>query len=292
MVAAFPLLNTVERKILSMSVDEHIQLVEPTVQFLSATRGLSALLERAGRVCYQSEPNGNPDKFLKRIIASGHESVIEHGSVSFLITTDRAIGNEIVRHRIAAYSQESTRFCSYSEVGRFHGISVVMPATVNPANRWIFIKGFEAAQYYYQAALNAGESAQNARALLPLGLKTQIAVTYNLREWRHFLRMRLARDAHPDVRVIAKALGAALLARYWWAFEDKLSLMQSIPQELWVSNGCKRCIDSNELDLVRTGTPSKLLLPKSPKDRKTNAKAPFIYLPVTYAPSSVISENQ
>jgi thymidylate synthase (FAD) len=103
-------------------------------------------------------------------------------------------------------SQESTRFVNYSENGRMGGIQVIIPSTIKPENRRIFIEGYEAAQRFYQMALDAGEPPQNARALLPTGTKTELVMTCNLREWRHFIAMRNAKDAHPDIRLLASSV--------------------------------------------------------------------------------------
>ena len=180
-----------------------LRVVEPWAKLISHTPAPAELVEAAGRTCYKSEPKGAPEAFVKMILGRKHHSVLEHASASFRFVTDRGISHEIVRHRIASYSQESTRFVNYSENGRMGGIQVIVPSTVRPENRAIFIKGFEAAQHFYQAALDAGEPPQNARALLPTGTKTELVMTCNLREWRHFIAMRNAPDAHPDIRLLA-----------------------------------------------------------------------------------------
>lgn len=254
---------------------QHIDCVNPSVQFLTTTSGAMQLIEKAGRTCYASEPKGDPDAFVSRIVKSKHESVLEHACLSVAVTTDRGVTHELVRHRPgAAYSQESTRFCCYNEIGRFTGISVLIPSTVKPQNRHIFVEGFMAAQHYYQLALDAGESAQNARALLPNGLRTTIVVTYNLREWRHFLAMRAARDAHPDIQLVAKACGAMLLARYWPAFEDRYDLIKSVPANLVTHTSLNT--GGSKFACVPTGPAAPLVLPVKANDRKTNARKPFI----------------
>ena len=145
-------------------------------------------IERYGRVCYKSEDKITADsarRFIRRIIDSGHESVIEHEKVTIRVICDRGVTHEIVRHRIASYSQESTRYCDYHKSGE---ISVIYPLFLkkNPRNighgkrRWsparIFTTGF---------ALWV-RLRREARSVLPNSLKTEIVITYNLREWRHF----------------------------------------------------------------------------------------------------------
>lgn len=185
-----------------------------------------AHLTMCGNICYKSK-SPNPEKFVKKLIADGHESVLEHISVTAHVITDRAIGNEIVRHRLAAYSQESTRFCNYGSE-RFDGhISFIQPDAMRInlvgesgfaeaiANRhsevlsqdemiWLWACG-EAEKRYY-ALIKEGWTAQNARDVLPLDLKTEIMMTYNLREWRHFFNLRAIGTTgtpHPKMRKLA-----------------------------------------------------------------------------------------
>lgn len=187
-------------------INNALRVVEPWARLIAHTPAPAELVESAGRTCYKSEPKGNPDAFVKMILGRKHHSVLEHASASFRFVTDRGISHEIVRHRIASYSQESTRFVNYSADGRMGGIQVIVPSTVKPENRHIFLKGYAAAQEFYQMALDAGEPPQNARALLPTGTKTELVMTCNLREWRHFIALRGAPDAHPDIRLLATSV--------------------------------------------------------------------------------------
>ncbi|HZK42995.1 MAG TPA: FAD-dependent thymidylate synthase [Syntrophomonadaceae bacterium] len=164
-------------------------------------------LERYARICYKSEdkmteePN---DKFLKSIISRGHESVIEHEKITVMFILDRGITHELVRHRIGSYSQESTRYCNYSQDKFGHEITVIEP---------YYLKGHVAYDDWYQACkvaektyftmLEKGCSPQEARAILPTCLKTEIAVTFNMREWRHFFELRCSPAAHPQMREVA-----------------------------------------------------------------------------------------
>lgn len=165
-------------------------------------------LERYARVCYKSEDKmvegGNPD-FLKSILNLGHESIIEHEKATVMFIIDRGISHEIVRHRIAAYSQESTRYCRYSQDKFSHEIAVIEPYFFlddkTAYEQWE--KACLAAEKSYMALLNAGRSAQEARSVLPNSLKTEIVVTYNMREWRHFFRLRCDAAAHPQMRQVA-----------------------------------------------------------------------------------------
>ncbi|HCF51342.1 MAG TPA: FAD-dependent thymidylate synthase [Syntrophomonas sp.] len=166
-------------------------------------------LERYARVCYKSEqqmnPGGDPD-FLRRIVKSGHESIVEHEKVTVMFVIDRGVSHEIVRHRVgAAYSQESTRYCRYSHSKFGSEITVIEPfffAEDESANR-LWSESCAVAEKNYMALLELGRSAQEARSILPNSLKTEIVVTYNLREWRHFFRLRCDKAAHPQMRQVA-----------------------------------------------------------------------------------------
>lgn len=163
-------------------------------------------IERRGRICYKSEDRITPDSaraFIKAIIKRGHESVLEHEKISVIIICDRGVTHEIVRHRIGDYSQESTRYCKYDE-----GIGVIDPFFfVNDEKKYeIWFRAMVACEKAYLGLLEAGASPQEARSVLPNSLKTEIAVTYNLRQWRHFFKLRCAKAAHPQMREITLPL--------------------------------------------------------------------------------------
>ncbi len=165
-------------------------------------------LERAGRVCYKSEGNITEDsaeKFIKRIIERGHESVLEHESITMHVICDRGVSHEIVRHRIASYSQESTRYCNYSS-GKFGGeLTFIRPCfwAEGDPNYETWRRAMEMSELFYLTMLKDGATPQEARSVLPNSLKTELYMTMNLREWRHFLRLRTAAAAHPQMRELA-----------------------------------------------------------------------------------------
>ena len=187
-----------------------MKIIEPSFKIMNAmSRGAAlSLLEEIGRVCYKSEDKKTDDSagpFIRRIIKQGHESVIEHVSATVKIVCDRGISHEIVRHRIASYSQESTRYCNYSN-GKFgKELTFVKPCMFKyPSEcytRWL--TSCQDAEDYYMALIHYGASPQEARSVLPNSLKTEIVVTMNLREWRHFFKLRTAKAAHPQMREIA-----------------------------------------------------------------------------------------
>ena len=191
------------------------------------------VIERAGRTCYKSEAKITADsaaEFVRRIMTSGHASVIEHVSASMLFVTDRGVTHEQVRHRVAtihdehedmfhpspdSYSQESTRYCNYSRDGFGGEVTYVDPVfwmDRGPGGKdeVKFDTWFETMQYVekqYLRLIAEGATAQEARSVLPNSLKTEIVMTANMREWRHFFTLRTATAAHPQMRDLAcKAL--------------------------------------------------------------------------------------
>lgn len=165
-------------------------------------------LERIGRVCYKSEQKISKDsakKFIQGIIKSGHESVIEHCSITVKFICDRGVSHEIVRHRIASYSQESTRYCNYSKDQFGNEITVIKPCFWDESspNYLIWKKQMESIEKAYFDLLANGAKPEEARSILPNSLKTEIVVTMNLREWRHFFKLRTSRRAHPQMREVA-----------------------------------------------------------------------------------------
>ncbi|MBR3771426.1 MAG: FAD-dependent thymidylate synthase [Clostridium sp.] len=164
-------------------------------------------VEYAARLCYKSEGRMTDEvneTFLKNIINRNHESVLEHEKVTVYFVVDRGITHEIVRHRVGSYSQESTRYCNYTGDKFGNEITVIEPYYYidreNEYAEWKFC--CEQIEQAYFRLLENG-TPQEARAILPNSLKTEIAVTYNLREWRHFFELRCAQAAHPQMQQIA-----------------------------------------------------------------------------------------
>ena len=140
------------------------------------------------------------------LIKNGHESPLEHGGCTFKIVTDRAISQEVVRHRLASYSQESTRYCNYAN-GKFsREITVIESSGLaeNEAREWL--DAMEHLERTYLLMIDSGVKPEKARDVLPLCLKTELMMTANFREWRHFLKLRGSRMAHPGIRKIAKQI--------------------------------------------------------------------------------------
>jgi thymidylate synthase (FAD) len=186
-------------------------------------------IERAGRTCYKSKGKITEDSaeaFVRKIVRSGHHSVLEHESVSVRIICDRGVSHELVRHRIASYSQESTRYCDYGKEGE---IQVVMPPQLlhTPSQRDVWLATMVDIENTYNYLRKTGVSPQIARSVLPNALKTEIVVTMNLRSWRHFFELRCSPAAHPQMREIAVPLLKELARLIPVVFDDVVEALAS-----------------------------------------------------------------
>lgn len=190
-----------------------MKIISPSFELLEHVDGTTLLqkIELAGRVCYKSETKITPDSaygFVRRLLSSGHESVLEHEKISVRIICDRGVSHEIVRHRIASYSQESTRYCNYSLDKYQNELTFIRPFfwADNSDMFQIWKEAMKIAERSYLSLIAKGASPQEARSVLPNSLKTEIVVTMNIREWRHFFKLRTAAAAHPQMREIATPL--------------------------------------------------------------------------------------
>lgn len=165
-------------------------------------------LERVARVCYKSEDkikeDGSSAKgMIARLIKSGHHAMLEHSSISVLFTVDRGVSHELVRHRMASFAQESTRYCNYSQDKFGNEITVIQPYFFEDGPKWTaWRRAMESAEERYFELLIKGATAQEARSVLPNSLKTEIVVTANYREWRHIFTLRCSPAAHPQMREV------------------------------------------------------------------------------------------
>ena len=200
-----------------------MKVIKPYIEVLDCPEGLDILklIELCGRVCYKSEDKITEDsaqRFVRSVIKSGHESVLEHAKITVRVVCDRGISHEIVRHRLASYSQESSRYVRYT-------------------GEMIFIKpcfweeGSKEYEVWYNSMKNAEETyiflvnglkckPEEARDILPNSLKTEIIMTMNLREWRHFFKLRLSNRAHPQMREVAQLIFDELHSRVPIVFDD------------------------------------------------------------------------
>ncbi|MCC8013943.1 MAG: FAD-dependent thymidylate synthase [Eubacterium sp.] len=175
------------------------------------SKKIMGAVEKAGRTCYKSEAgikDGSAERFIASIIKRGHESVLEHEKITVRFICDRGVTHEIVRHRVASYSQESTRYCNYSGDKFGNELTFIKPCFWNEADEgyklWAETMAFIEKKYF--ELIEAGASPEQARDILPNSLKTEIVVTMNLREWRHFFKLRTEKAAHPQIREVAAPL--------------------------------------------------------------------------------------
>jgi len=175
------------------------------------------LLELCGRVAYKSEDKitpGSAERFLKVILTKKHESVLEHIHATMRFVTDRGVSHEIVRHRIASFTQESTRYVNYSK----RGVSVISPADFALDDDDIDL--LYKIEEHYNNKIKNGMTPQQARFFLPTGLKTEVVMTCNLREWRHVFGLRLKPDAHPQMVDLMRQALAMFQAAVPILFDD------------------------------------------------------------------------
>lgn len=188
-------------------------------------------IEDAGRTCYKSEcliKDGSAKKFVNALISKGHESVLEHATISCRLITNRGVTHELVRHRIASYSQESSRYCNYS--GDKFGSELTF---IEPSRSMVELADQSYESYYkiwkdsmsqiekdYMELVNNGVSTELARELLPNSLKTEIVVTMNIRAWRHFFALRATQFAHPQIRDLSTDMLEEFATQYPALFGD------------------------------------------------------------------------
>lgn len=190
-----------------------MRIVEPYIEIIDQIdyRMILSKIEGIGRVCYKSEDNikeGSAESFINKIIKSGHESVIEHESISVRVVCDRGVSHEIVRHRIASYSQESTRYCNYSKQRFGNELTFIKPIFWKEGSDeyTIWKNEMQNTELAYMKLISLGAKPQEARSILPNSLKTEIVMTMNLREWRHFFELRTSTAAHPQMREVASMI--------------------------------------------------------------------------------------
>ena len=211
-----------------------MKLIKPSFEILEIMRTAEALqlIEQAGRTCYKSEDKITSTScisFVQRLLKLGHESVLEHSAITVKFIVDRGVTHELVRHRLVAYSQESTRYCNYSG-----GITFIIPPWIDieegeykharnthknyADTEWILC--MLDAERRYRDILSEGWLPQQARSILPNSLKTEIVATANFREWRHILKLRTSKAAHPQMREIMIPLLKGLKGQLPIIFDD------------------------------------------------------------------------
>lgn len=190
-----------------------MKIVQPnfTALYFPTREDALEIIETAGRTCYKSA-SGRAAEFVQKIVNKGHHSVIEHVNVTGRFIIDRGVSHELVRHRLAMFSQESTRYCNYSGEKFGEEITVINPCfwPSDSVQYEAWAAAMQNAEMAYMNLLYLGATAQEARAVLPNSLKTEVVMTANLREWRHVLTLRTSKAAHPQIREVM------WIARSWF----------------------------------------------------------------------------
>ncbi len=195
-----------------------MEIIEPSVQIMDGINELDVLtkLELCGRTAYKSDDKitkGSAEKFIRGIIKSGHGSVLEHVNITVKFICDRGVTHELVRHRIASYTQESTRYCNYYKKGI---VFILPPWGFSPED----VGFLNQVELQYNNKISEGQTPQQARAFLPNCLKTEIVTTMNVREWRHVLGLRTKPDCHPQMRQVMTMLLKEFKQKLPLLFED------------------------------------------------------------------------
>jgi len=205
-----------------------MNVIKPYIEVWTPKEELSEIpsrLERCGRICYKSEnkiTEGSCETFVKNIVKRNHTAVLEHCSITVKIVCDRGVTHEIVRHRLASYCQESTRYCNYSQDKFNSEITVIEPCYLEKGTTGygMWEVSCQQAEKAYFDLLDFGCSPQEARAVLPNSLKTEIVMTANIREWRHFLNLRSSAAAHPQMREVANLILKEFKTSVPFLFDD------------------------------------------------------------------------
>ena len=200
-----------------------MKVIEQSWEWFKKPESVIESIELAGRVCYKSEDRiggGSAAKFVKLILERGHETVIEHVSASVRFITNRGVTHELVRHRLASYSQESTRYVRYGDQVTF--IKPVWWSQYSEEQKKHWEMYMQQSEEAYILALKYGDRPEQAREYLPHAVKTEIVVTTNLREWRHIFELRCARTSHPQMVALMRDCLAGFAKEMPIVFEDLL----------------------------------------------------------------------
>jgi thymidylate synthase (FAD) len=220
-----------------------MKLIRPFYEILTPINGNEILktIEKVARTCYKSEDKITEDsarKMVQTLISRGHEAMIEFYDVTVKFVCDRGISHEIVRHRIASFAQESTRYCNYAKDKFNNQITFIIPCWISDdqinliqrMNEQNFMKidegvkswyfSLNQSQNSYNLLIKLGWQPQQARTVLPNSLKTEINVKFNLREWKHFFRLRCSTAAHPQMRELTIPLLKELKLKIPIIFDD------------------------------------------------------------------------
>jgi thymidylate synthase (FAD) len=192
-----------------------MKIVESSYEILNFDDNALEKIERSARLCYLSEPKGSPENFVRKLIERGHHTPLEMASITVKFVCDRGVSHELVRHRLASFNQESTRYCRYNDE-----ITVIKPLFIQDEFYADWYIAVSYAERGYIAMLKAGATPEQARSVLPMSLKTEIICTANLREWRHIFNLRCSEKSHSDMVAIMRPLLKECYERLPVVFDD------------------------------------------------------------------------
>ena len=210
-----------------------MRVINAGYEIISELNGEEILkhIERCARVCYKSEDritDGSAEKMVAALIRSGHEAMLEHYSFTVKFICDRGVSHELVRHRIASFAQESSRYCCYAKDKFGKELTFINPCFWEPDSdnyaRWFH--EMDEAEKTYLAMIESGATPEQARDILPTSIKTEIVMTANLREFRHFFKLRAEGTTgkpHPQMLEITIPLLKELKQKVPVVFDDIMS---------------------------------------------------------------------
>lgn len=163
----------------------------------------------------ESKDISNPEEFIKKLISWGHMSPFEHVCINVKIVTNRAIANELVRHRHCAFTQESTRYCNY-----YDELLLIKPLWLEPGEGWReYVRNMDNIHIYYRNLINRGVPQEQARGVLPLDTATTLIMTANLREWISVFKLRCDKASHPQMVELMSKIRDEFVKRLPWLEE-------------------------------------------------------------------------
>ena len=195
-------------------INAGFEIIRPHMDGTEARDAIYQLIEQAGRTCYKSEDKITPESaaaFVQKVVKNHHEAMLEHASMTVKFIVDRGVSHELVRHRLASFAQESTRYCNYSKAKFGEELTFIKPCFWDEYKTAydVWKKVMYEAELAYFDLLYRGATPQEARSVLPNSLKTEVIMTANMREWRHFFRLRAAGETgapHPQMLEVAVPL--------------------------------------------------------------------------------------
>lgn len=203
-----------------------MKIIEPSAEILNVSGDLKTI-ELAARTCYKSEDritDGSAERLVGTLVDRGHFAMLEFVDVTVRFITDRGIANEIVRHRIASYAQESTRYVNYNKKGMEFVLPLSVKESKDPLSMHLFEEVCDLAEKNYNYyVIYTDLKSQDARAILPLCLKTEIIMKTNLRSWHNFFTLRTSPAAHPEMRRITIPLLKEFQKQIPIVFDDILT---------------------------------------------------------------------